>query len=217
MAQELQVHGPDDADGNTGPLRNLTLVEKARVVSTRGSPSSDGHRTGCQLPRRPPASSSARSVLDPTLDLDVTSISTTELQQLCKDHKARFGESAVNSSCDQGERIILPWLLGVVASLLAAYRRGRALYLTCIFVSIPAGSGGQGPALHRAWRLSQQRGTKATTSWCSLTPLCLVPPPFLPPLHGLGPSGGMVGPHHSGSQPRSLTARRSTQQPATSR
>ena len=35
MARDLRVRGPPDTDGNTGPLRDLTLVEKARVESTR--------------------------------------------------------------------------------------------------------------------------------------------------------------------------------------
>ena len=53
-------------------------------------------------------------------------------------------ESNVNKACNQGERIILPRLLDVVASLLAAYKRGRSPYLAGVdirdaFMNIPAG------------------------------------------------------------------------------
>ena len=53
-------------------------------------------------------------------------------------------ESSVNRACHQGERILLPRLLDVVASLLAAYRRGRAPFMACVdirdaFMNIPAG------------------------------------------------------------------------------
>ena len=53
-------------------------------------------------------------------------------------------ESSVNKACNQGERIILPRLLDVVASLLAAYKRGRSPYLAGVdvrdaFMNIPAG------------------------------------------------------------------------------
>ena len=51
-------------------------------------------------------------------------------------------ESLVNRACHQGERIILPRLLDVVASLLACYRRGRAPFLAGVrdaFMNVPAG------------------------------------------------------------------------------
>ena len=35
MVANLQVRGPDDPDGDPGPVRDLTLVEKGRVESTR--------------------------------------------------------------------------------------------------------------------------------------------------------------------------------------
>ncbi|CAE7848405.1 unnamed protein product, partial [Symbiodinium necroappetens] len=54
-------------------------------------------------------------------------------------------ESSVNKACHQGERIILPRLLDVVASALASYRRGRPPYLAGVdikdaFMNIPAGA-----------------------------------------------------------------------------
>ena len=54
-------------------------------------------------------------------------------------------ESFVNKACHQGERIILPRLLDVVASALSSYRRGRPPYLAGVdikdaFMNIPAGA-----------------------------------------------------------------------------
>ena len=49
--------------------------------------------------------------------------------------KGDLGESCANKACDRGERIILPHLLDVVSSLLAAY---RGLHIRA-FMNIPAG------------------------------------------------------------------------------
>ena len=111
MAQALKVPGPNDADGNPGPPRDLTLVEKARVESARRvallrmgvAPDSPGG-TGPPAPSPAPGpgpstggSPGARklklsSVLDPTLDAEVTPLGQAEVQQLYQDYKTKFGD-----------------------------------------------------------------------------------------------------------------------------
>ena len=46
MASALKVPGPAHADGNAGPPRDLTLVERARVESARRVALLDGHPAG---------------------------------------------------------------------------------------------------------------------------------------------------------------------------
>ena len=93
-----------DADGNPGPLRDLTLVEQARIESTRrvallrmGIPPDSMGTPGPSTPvpvagpgapatGGQPGAGSRRlklsAVLDPTLDADVVSLGNLEIQKL---------------------------------------------------------------------------------------------------------------------------------------
>ena len=126
MASALQVPGAVDAEGNPGPLRDLTLVEQARIESTRRvallrmgiPPDSQGTpgppaavpATGPGSPAAggQPAAGSRRlklsAVLDPTLDADVVSLGNLEIQKLYADYKAKFGDhpsAEADPSADQ--------------------------------------------------------------------------------------------------------------------
>ena len=112
MAQALKVPGPNDADGNPGPPRDLTLVEKARVESARrvallrmgvapDSPGGTGPPAPSPAPGPGPSTGDSppgarklklSSVLDPTLDAEVTPLGQAEVQQLYQDYKTKFGD-----------------------------------------------------------------------------------------------------------------------------
>ena len=100
MASALKVPGPAHADGNAGPPRDLTLVERARVESARRVALLDGHPAGLPGASGPPpatpapgpgaattastASAGGRrlklsAVLDPTLDADVVALGNLEV------------------------------------------------------------------------------------------------------------------------------------------
>ena len=126
MAAALQVPGSVDADGNPGPLRDLTLVEQARIESTRRvallrmgippdsvgtpGPSTPAPVAGPGAPATggQPGAGSRRlklsAVLDPTLDADVVSLGNLEIQKLYADYKAKFGDhpsAEADPSADQ--------------------------------------------------------------------------------------------------------------------
>ncbi|CAE7734064.1 SMYD2, partial [Symbiodinium necroappetens] len=114
MAASLHVPGSVDAEGNSGPLRDLTLVEQARIESTRrvallrmgippdsmGTPGPSAPAPvagpGAPAPGGQAGAGSRRlklsAVLDPTLDADVVSLGNLEIQKLYADYKAKFGD-----------------------------------------------------------------------------------------------------------------------------
>ncbi|CAE7694268.1 rpsB [Symbiodinium microadriaticum] len=121
MAAALQ-----DAEGNPGPLRDLTLVEQARIESTRwvallrmGIPPDSMGTPGPSTPAPvagpgAPASGgqagagsrrlTLSAVLDPTLDADVVSLGNLEIQKLYADYMAKFGDhpsAEADPSADQ--------------------------------------------------------------------------------------------------------------------
>ena len=108
----LKVRGPPAADGTPGPLRDLTLVEAARVESTRrvalllmgqqpDSPGTAGPPVVVPAPGPGAATAAAlvgarklklSAVLDPTLDAEVSPLANTEVQKLYADYKAKYGD-----------------------------------------------------------------------------------------------------------------------------
>ncbi|CAE7838251.1 unnamed protein product [Symbiodinium sp. CCMP2592] len=112
MVSTLRVAGPADSDGNPGPPRDLTLVERARMESSRrvallrmgippdvpggASPPAPAPTTGPAPTGSTPATGARRlklsSILDPTLDAEVSPLGAAFFQQLYKDYKAKFGD-----------------------------------------------------------------------------------------------------------------------------
>ena len=111
MAQALKVPRPNDADGNRGRLETLPWWRKQGSNPREGLPCSawewlPTRLVGPDLRHHPApgpgpstggSPSGARklklsSVLDPTLDAEVTPLGQAEVQQLYQDYKTKFGD-----------------------------------------------------------------------------------------------------------------------------